>query len=80
MTPPQSALYDLKVDNPHVAYYLRRPVMLIESFPPKGLQDGAVIYIDVEDEKDFDMKDLILLGRVKARRDELSLDKVRTGN
>jgi hypothetical protein len=76
LVPPGVHLYDFKVDNPHLAYYLNRPVTLIKFFDKAPIKNSAVVYMRRKDAERLDLRDLSHIGEVKARRDFLSLYKV----
>lgn len=76
LVPPGVHLYDFKVDNPHLAYYLNRPVTLIKFFDKAPIKSSAVVYMRRKDAERLDLRGLFYIGEVKARRDFLSLYKV----
>ncbi len=76
LVPPGVHLYDFKVDNPHLAYYLNRPVTLIKFFDKAPIKNSAVVYMRRKDAERLDLRGLSYIGEVKARRDFLSLYKV----
>ncbi len=70
-------LYDYGVDNPHLAYYLNRPVRLIESIDDAKKEEGAVIFMKKKTAEELHTDNLSYMGEVKARSETLLL--YRTG-
>ncbi len=69
LVPPGVALYDFSVDNSHLAYYLHRPITLIELFDKATIKNGAVVYMRKKDAERLDLRGFSYIGEVKARRD-----------
>ncbi len=67
LVPPDAKLYDYKVDNGHLAYYLQRPVALIDSFDNRVLEDGSFIFMEDTSAQHLNLKGLSYIGKVKAR-------------
>ena len=70
-------LYDLRVDNPHLAYYLNRPIRLIESIDDAEKEEGAVIFMKKNTAEGLEKSNLSFIGEVKARKDTLVLYKIK---
>ena len=69
-------LYDLGVDNPHLAYYLNRPIRLIESIDDAEKEIGAVIFMKKNTAEGLEKSNLTFIAEVKARKDILVLYRV----
>lgn len=67
LVPPDVALYDYRVDNDHLAYYLKRPVLLIESLDNVIIKSGSVVFMKDDSAKSLALKGLSYMGNVKAR-------------
>jgi len=67
VVPPDVKLYDYKVDNGHLAYYLQRPIILIDSLDNLVIEDGFFIFMEDTSAQRLDLKGLSYIGKVKAR-------------
>ena len=70
-------LYDFGVDNSHLAYYLNRPIRLIESIDDAEKEEGAVIFMKKNTADGLEKSNLSFIGEVKARKDTLVLYRVK---
>ncbi len=70
-------LYDYGVDNPHLAYYLNRPLKLITSVDEAMNEKGAVIFMKKKTAEGLQTNNLSYMGEVKARIETLVLYRVK---
>lgn len=68
LVPPDAKLYDYKVKNGHLAYYLRRPVLSIESLEDLPKEDFSYVYMEDAEAKRELLRGFTVMGKVKARR------------
>lgn len=66
----------LGVDNPHLAYYLNRPIRLIESIDDAEKEIGAVIFMKKNTADGLEKSNLTFIAEVKARKDIIVLYRV----
>lgn len=72
---PGAALYDFGVVNPHLTYYLGRPVTSVDSLNPETMREGSfVITFKTADEKAIPCG-LVSVGEIQARKKRLLLLK-----
>lgn len=76
IAPPDITLYDYGVDNPHLTYYLKRPVRFIASLESGVASKQAFIFMKIADSEKSDLKGLLYMGDVNARNDTLVLYKL----
>jgi len=67
LVPPDAKFYDYEVDNGHLAYYLQRPVYLIDSLDNRVIEDGSFIFMEDTSEQHLNLKGFSYMGNVKAR-------------
>ena len=77
--PPDAHLYDFQVNNGHLAFYLGRPVTLIESLENPVMEDGSFVFMEKKKAQGLVLKGLSLAGTVKARSVTLFLYKIDRG-
>lgn len=73
---PDAALYDYRVDNDHLAFYLKRPVKYVDSLVATAVEEGSVIYMEKDVAEGLNTDSLSYLGTVKARSTVLVLYRV----
>jgi hypothetical protein len=79
LVPPAVMLYDYRVDNQHLVYYLNRPVTLIKFIDTSTMKNGTVIFMDKKDADSIDLQGLSYIGEVKARKDRLLFYEIVNG-
>ncbi len=70
-------LYDYGVNNPHLAYYLNRPLKLTTSIDEAMNEKGAVIFMKKKTAEGLETSNLSYMGEVKARIETLVLYRVK---
>ena len=73
MSPSNVPLCDLGVDNSHLVYYLKRPVLLVDSLDECITKGGSVMFMAADTEEGMALKGLSYMGKVKARDTMLRL-------
>jgi 4-amino-4-deoxy-L-arabinose transferase-like glycosyltransferase len=76
LVPRDVALYDYRVDNDHLAYYLKRPVLLIEALDDVIIKNGSVVFMEDNSAKSLSLKGLSYMATVKARGMTLLLYRI----
>jgi 4-amino-4-deoxy-L-arabinose transferase-like glycosyltransferase len=71
LVPPDAKLYDYEVDNGHLAYYLQRPVTLIDSLDNIVIDNGYFLFMEDTSAEHLNLKGFSYIGNVKARRMKL---------
>lgn len=79
LVPAEVSLYDYRVNNPHIAYYLRRPVTLIKSPDMATMKNGAVVLMEKKEAADVDLTGFSRIGQVEARKKIILLYKMTNG-
>lgn len=67
LMPVDAPLYDYRVLNPHLTFYLDRPVLLIQSLNDPRIGPGAIVLIRKGAEQDQDMSRFTFLAEIEAR-------------
>jgi len=67
LVPPDARLYDYRVNNGHLAYYLQRPVVLLESFDNLVIENGSFVFMEDKRAQGLALKGLAYTGKVGAR-------------
>jgi len=75
LAPPGAALYDFGVVNPHLTYYLGRPVTLVDSLNPETIKDGSFVITFKEAAEKTAPCGLVRVGEIQARKKKLLLYK-----
>jgi len=68
LMPRNITLYDYDVVNPHLTFYLDRPVEVIQSLDDPRIGPGAIVLIKKGAEPEQGMSQLAFLAEIKARR------------
>lgn len=79
LVPQDASLYDYRVDNPHLAYYLNRPVTLIKTPDKSKMKNGSVVFMEKKDADDADLEGFSYIGEVEARKKILLLYEIANG-
>jgi 4-amino-4-deoxy-L-arabinose transferase-like glycosyltransferase len=79
LVPSDAALYDYGVDNPHIAFYLKRPIRLINSIDKGMIAKNAFVLIKKNVSTGLDLQGFSQVGEIKARNIYLVLYKLETG-
>jgi len=78
LVPHDVPLYDYGVDNSHLVYYLKRPVVLIESPDEVIIKTGSVVFMDNDSAEGLTLEGFSYIGKVKIRDVNLLLYRVET--
>ncbi|MGW8273281.1 MAG: hypothetical protein ACWGN7_07830, partial [Thermodesulfovibrionales bacterium] len=73
LAPGQGEILDYGVLNPHLAFYLGRPLTLVRSLDDRRIQGGALVLMKKETAEKSDLGAFTLRGVIKARRTTLML-------
>jgi hypothetical protein len=73
LVPHNALLYDFKVNNGHLAFYLERPVIVIESLENPSMEDGSFVFMEKKKVQGTVPEGFSFVGSVKARRVTLFL-------
>ncbi len=68
LVPHHAPLYDFKVNNGHLAFYLERPVILTESLENPSMEDGSFVFMEKKKVQGTVPEGFSFVGSVKARR------------
>jgi hypothetical protein len=79
LLPPDVPLYDYRVDNQHLTYYLKRPVTLIKFLDTSTMKNSTVVFMEKKDADRLDLQGLSYIGEVKARKDSLLFYEIVNG-
>ena len=79
LVPTDAKLYDYKVDNGHLAYYLQRPVQLLESQDNLVIENGSFVFMEDKRAQGLALKGFAYIGKVRARSMTLVLYRAERG-
>jgi len=79
LVPTDAKLYDYKVDNGHLAYYLQRPVQLLESPDNLVIENGSFVFMEDKRAQGLALKGFAYIGKVRARSMTLVLYRAERG-
>ena len=79
LVPSSASLYDYGVDNPHIAFYLKRPIRLINSLDNGMISGNAFVLIKKDVSPGLDLKGFSHIGDIKARNIYLVIYQLETG-
>ena len=80
LVPLDARLYDYRVNNGHLAYYLQRPVVLLESFDNLVIENGSFVFMEDKRAQGLALKGLAYTGKVGARGMTLVLYRADRGS
>jgi hypothetical protein len=67
LVPYNATLYSHDLDNPHITYYLKRPVICLESIDKVSEKNGAFLLIDDQIANTHNLSRLSLIAKIKER-------------
>jgi len=79
LVPPDAKLYDYKVRNGHLAYYLGRPVLSIDSLQDLPNDEPAFVFMEDSRAEGKILGGLSVVGKVKARGMHLIVCRIDRG-
>jgi 4-amino-4-deoxy-L-arabinose transferase-like glycosyltransferase len=79
LLPLDVLLYDYRVDNQHLAYYLKRQITLIKYFDMSTMKNGTIVFMEKKTADSMDLQGLSYIGEVEARRDRLLFYEIVNG-
>ena len=79
LVPSSASLYDYGVDNPHIAFYLKRPIRLINSLDNGMIPRNGFVLVKKDVSPGLDLKEFSHIGDIKARNIYLVIYQLETG-